>query len=308
MAGWTEDKLPQAPRTQNIGLSEPSQPTLTASALLRQTYSLYSERFKTLFLIALPPAILAYFCGFIQRVVIGAMQTNGWISSRSFPTLWMVLTAVALLEGAIYWIASGFFFAGIATNVLQKDENLPAIYDAFRVARTRLAALVIASLATWGIFVVARTVLGFAVVTLIERLGLFNRTMVLGSAILIVLVLISGLVSRLGLAIPILIDNPNASASQALRESLRITEGWETFFMLFLIKAGAVGYAAYWLVNQALFRLYERGMPREEVRPWLASVLYICLAAMLESPLFISFSLLYENSKGKEQNALHAAR
>ena len=77
--------------------------------------------------------------------------------------------------------------------------------------------------------------------------------------------------------------------------------------MFFLVKAAVGGYAAYWLVNQALFRLYERGMPSEDVRPWLASALYICLAAMLESPLFISFSLLYENSKRKERNGLQAA-
>jgi len=67
--------------------------------------------------------------------------------------------------------------------------------------------------------------------------------------------------------------------------------------MFFLVKVAGVGYAAFWLVNLGFERLAQRGMPREDVRVWSASVLYICLAAILESPLFIATTLLYRDSK-----------
>jgi hypothetical protein len=82
---------------------------------------------------------------------------------------------------------------------------------------------------------------------------------------------------------------------------------WEPFFLLFLAKTAIVGYAAYWLVGFGFARTYDRSMPREDTRVWLESVLYICLAAMLEPPLFIAFSLLYRDSKTRRENALPAA-
>jgi hypothetical protein len=114
--------------------------------------------------------------------------------------------------------------------------------------------------------------------------------------------LICGLLSRLGLAIPLLIDDPGSSLSSALRNSIRKTEDWEPFFMLFLIKSAIAGFAFYWLADQALSWLWQRSILTATLYPWVAPLVYISLAAALETPLFIAFSILYrEKTRPKEE-------
>jgi hypothetical protein len=210
---------------------------------------------------------------------------------------------VALFDGAVYWVISGFFLAGIASNVLSTSENRPVIADAFSKARARLAAVIAVTLLIWATFALSRGLVFFSLFALLERLRLTNYSMltvIFGLAYL----LLGGLFSRAGLAIPALIDDPNASVGDALRRSLRQTENWEPFFILFLAKSALLGYTAYWLVNRGLNDLMDWGMLTPETYPWLQSLLYICIAALVESPLFIAFALLYRDSKLQREEAV----
>jgi hypothetical protein len=220
---------------------------------------------------------------------------------------WATLTTIALFEGALYWLISGFFFAGIASKVLRdsgRDE--PLLSDAFSIARQRLGAIAAATLVIWAAFAVGRGVVALVLMPIIPRLGHLRNWVALTIVIAaMLLLLVCGLISRMGLAIPILVDNPAISARQALRLSLVKTEDWEPFFILFLAKSAIIGYAAYWIVNLGLNKLTERGL-RAEAFPWVQGVLYVCLAAILESPLFIAFSLLYRDSKIIAEEAVPA--
>jgi hypothetical protein len=108
MAGWNQGDLPQNLGQSGLGVAK-VQPGPRWNELLQQTYALYRERFKSLFLISLPPAIAAYFCFFLQRILVRALSAQGWMPLRSSPRFWAVLTLVALFEGAIYWVISGVF-------------------------------------------------------------------------------------------------------------------------------------------------------------------------------------------------------
>jgi hypothetical protein len=107
------------------------------------------------------------------------------------------------------------------------------------------------------------------------------------------LLLLATLLSKFGLTIPALMDDRSISLRQALRESVRQTEHWEFFFMLFLIKSALVGYGAYWLCNLALDQLWQHGLMNPRLDPYVPWLISIAVAAMLESPLFIAFSVLY---------------
>jgi len=306
MAGWNQSDLPEDVGQGGIGVTR-AKPGRRWSELLRETYALYRKRFKTLFLISLPPAIAAYFCFFLQRVIVRSLRAQGWMPSRSSPQFWVIITLVALFESAIYWVISAYFFAAIASNVLREPASEEPIFtDAFANARGRLAAITTVALILWAPFLIGRTILGFAAFTLLERLGL-SRNVLVTVAFGLILLLLAGLLSRLGLAIPILIDDPRASVSQSLRLSVRKTENWEPFFMMFLAKAAIFGYAVYWLMNLGLSWVYQFAFPHEDSRFWLESILYICLAAALESPLFIAFSLLYQQSKLRKEESRPAA-
>lgn len=296
MAGWNQGGVQEDFSQSGLGIAK-TKAGPTWSELLRQTYALYWVQFKTFFLIALPPAACAYFCFFLQRIIVRSLRAQGWMPSSSLQAS-IVFTLVALFEGAIYWLISGFFFAAIASNVLGTDEDdRPVIADAFRCARKHFGAVAGVSLLIWSAFNLGRMILGFAVFSVLDRLNLI-RNVVLGTITFgIILFLLAGLISRAGLAIPVLIDRPEVSIRQSLRLSIANTESWELFFMVFLAKTAILGYAIFWALKWALPWAYRPAFPLQDSRFWFESIIYICMAAALESPLFIAFSLLYQHSK-----------
>jgi hypothetical protein len=107
------------------------------------------------------------------------------------------------------------------------------------------------------------------------------------------LVLLSGLLSRFGLAVPELLRSPSSSIREAIRSSVKATKGWHFFFMIFLLKSSILGYSIYWASSMGLGWIWIHWSLNGAVYPWALGGLYICLAAALESPLFIAFSVLY---------------
>jgi hypothetical protein len=179
--------------------------------------------------------------------------------------------------------------------------------DAFTRARQRFGSVAAVALAVWAPFVVGRMILGLVLFTILERFWISQNLFLTTVAIAILFLLLAGLLSRLGLAIPILIDDPGVSVSQSLLLSITKTEKWAPFFTVFLAKTAIFGYAVYWLLNLALSWVYRFAFPHENSRFWLESIIYICLAAMLESPIFIAFSLLYRDSRTRQEEPQPAA-
>lgn len=311
MAGWSESDLQEVGGQGSLGVSAPQANRPTWSSLLARTYSLYQRQFRTFFLISLPPAVLAYVCQFIQRLVIRGIRQQGWLPDSHLPGFWLTAMMVALFEEPIYWVISGFFLAGISTNVLSPSADSQAlIADAFSKARERFGAIAAVSLPICVAFVLSRSLVDFALTAILLRISQYYSIVNVSFALIsyaLMLLFLGGLFSRVGLAIPALMDDPKVSVADALRVSLRRTENWELFFILFLAKSATLGYAAYWLVNLGLANLWDLGRLTPEIYPWVQSLLYICIAAVLESPLFIAFSLLYRDSKTRREDTLAVA-
>jgi hypothetical protein len=307
--GDLQEKLNQGGISMNTiatsNLDKPTRRTLTWTSLLTQSYGLYRESFWKLFRIALLPALLAYLWRYGYRLALHEFAVRGWISFQSGG--FALLIASGWFNGAFYWVVSSFFFAAVASNVLvTTDEEKPAISDAFTRARARLSAVTVAALLSWTIFWLGRATASFALWSVMDRLrmrlGYYGMTLIFSISFL----LLAGLLSRLGLVIPVLMDKPGASLTEALKTSVRITEGWEPFFMMFLAKSAILGYGFYWLGDYALGWLWQHGSLNATTYPWAAQTLYISLAAALESPLFIAFSILYRESSMLEKEALSA--
>jgi len=286
-------------------LDKPTRRTLTWPFLLTQSYGLYRESFWKLFRIALLPALLAYLWRYGYRLAFHEFAVRGWISLLSGG--FALLIASGWVNGAFYWVVSSFFFAAVASNVLATtDEEKPAISDAFTRARARLSAVTVAALLSWTIFWLGQAAASFALWSVMDRLrmrpGYYGIMLIAAISVL----LLAGLLSRLGLVIPALMDQPSTSLREALKTSVRITEGWEPFFMMFLAKSAILGYGFYWLGDYALGWLWQHGSLSATTYPWAAQTLYISLAAALESPLFIAFSILYRESSMPQEEALSA--
>ncbi|HEY1937679.1 MAG TPA: hypothetical protein VGJ33_07085 [Candidatus Angelobacter sp.] len=280
-----------------LGVSDPNQPKITWEYVLTRSYRLYAQRFWTYFRIAVLPAIIAYGFHYLERLVYPPLFHGVRQWSRGF---FLLLLLQVWIEGAVYWTISAFFFAAIAANVLGTigDSRLA---DAYSPARARLRPAVALAVLTWTLFWIGRIAGAFAVSQLLGRylMNYWVETFVLG----ILFLVLATLLSKFGLTIPALMDDSFVSFRHALRESVRQTEHWELFFMLFLIKSALIAYGAYWLCDLALGQLWQHGLMNSRVDPYLQWLIAIVVAAMLESPLFIAFAVLY-----RELNPRHGPK
>ena len=291
--------------TTTSNLEQPIVRTLTWGSVLAQSYGLYRERFWRLFRIALLPALLAYLWRYFFRLMAQQMAVAGWIGFKSGK--FALLIAMGWIDGAFYSTVSSFFFAAVATTVLRVSrEEKPAISDAFTQARIRIGALTVVALLCWTIFWLGRAVAGYALLAALHRLQLDPGFYAMVAILSIPSLLLAGLLSRLALTVPVLMDKPAASLKEALRTSMKETEGWELFFMMFLVKSAVAGFCLYWLGDYGLDSLWQHNMLTETTFPWAQQTLYISIAAAVESPLFIAFSILYRDSSLTQVEALSA--
>ena len=287
-------------------MNEPSG-TIQRRDLLARTYRLYHARWRMLFRMGLPPAIVAYFVIYLVREIARSAPWFGPASQRT-AGFWLYVTGVGLVESCSYWLISAFFFAGVAASLLAEagDEN-SLIGDAFSRARRRIGPVFAVAFLAWALFVIGRTITALVLFPLLQKIPIRPGAIWLDLVVDGLLLVVAGLVSRLGVAIPVLMHDPGISTRQALRVSMKTTEEWEPFFMLFLIKTAILGYAAYWLGSQALQWLWHHGILSYATYPWAVRLEYVAIAALLESPLFIAFSLLYRESQLRQETTMAAA-
>lgn len=303
---------PEESIRNSVGVSATQAEGLSWGDLLKETYGLYTERFWQFFRIAFLPVLVAYLFQLAVRFWIMPLVrlepgSPEWMARfRNLHWYDFYLTAqyaVSLAAGAVYWMVSAFLFGAVAGTILGEANTRPPS-DAFTTARQRIGPILAVSLLAWTCFTVSSTVGSWAAWTIIEQLHLGR----ISGAIAFTLpyVLICGLLSRLGLAVPWLIDDPASSFSSALRNSIRKTENWEPFFMIFVMKSAIAGFAFFWLAGRALSWLWQRGILTATLDPWVTPLVYISLAAALETPLFIAFSILYREKTRPEEEALSA--
>lgn len=277
------------------GMNDPNLRTITWGYILARSYGLYTQRFWTYFRIALLPAVVVSGLHYLEKSVYPRLFHG---LPRWSPTFTLLGVFQGWSEGAVYWTVSAFFFAAIATNVLGTPSDSP-LADAYSPARRRLRPVVTGAVLTWTLFWIARAVVFFSVFELLGRFSLLGNYWAVWLNSGVLLLVLAPLFSKFGLVIPELIADPAISLRQALRNSLKMTEHWELFFMLFVLKSALVGYGMFWLCNLGLDELWQRGFLKPEIDPYVTWWISVSIAAILESPLFISFSVLYAELNNK---------
>jgi len=295
--------------TPTVGMNDPvAIRHLTWSNLLAQSYRLYRERFWKLFCVALLPYMLAYIASFFFGFAFRQIQRMHIMTL--FPPSFAAYATIYILgwiQGALYWAISGFFFAAVANNILvDAGEPGPALSDAFTQARMRIVAVISVALICWTLFWVGQSVANFALLPITNRL-LDLGGPYFGMVDAVISLLIAGLLSRFGLAIPRLMQETGASVRDGLRFSVNKTENWEPFFMMFLAKSAILVYLVSTMATYAVNWLWHNGTLNTNTVPWATKGVYIAIIAALGSPLFIAFSLLYRESTRSLEDALSAA-
>jgi hypothetical protein len=317
MERWNQSSIPEDVSQGDIRMNDSSElgqatgRTLTWSSLLFLTYRLYWQRFRTFFLIALPPILVAYLFKNVEHFLIQQLRHAGWFPSPSTLSGLASAFAITFLFGSVYWTISTLFFAAVFENVRQAGGvSQRLISDAYTAVRERIGALSLVGLLTWTLFQAARTIVGiplsFFLTSLLRHLGR-DRGIFLGVLMItLTWVVIVGLLCRFSLAVPLLMENASMKVREAVRVSVKKSDGCELFFMLFLAKSAILGYAIYWVAEYGFGQLWQRTSIGETLYYWLTWAFYICMAAMLESPLFIAFSILHRELKATPEDAMAA--
>ncbi|HEY2391865.1 MAG TPA: hypothetical protein VGK22_11890 [Candidatus Angelobacter sp.] len=281
----------------------PQEQKLSWSYVLSRSYGLYAEHFWTYFRIALVPSLMAYAFRYFERPASHYFLRSGF--SPTFSPKWLTFAiSIAWIEGAVYWAISAFFFAAIASTFATEKPDTPAIADAFTLPRKLAATLFFIALLTWTLFFLCRSIAGFAVIEILQRFRLTGNYWVTFSAVSLILVLVAGLLSKFGLVVPELMGNLSTTGREAIRNSIKSTEGWEIFFMMFLTKSAVLGYAAYWATGFGMdwiWNHWDMGGTAYSCVQW---AIYIFIAATLESPLFIAFSVLYSELQACREKSI----
>ena len=279
-------------------ISGPEVQRLTWPYVLHRTYTLYAKNFWAYFRIALLPMALAYLFSYASRQIFRQTWANHYL--KEYIQGYLVISLYGWIRGAAYWILSAFFCAAVAATFYRDQASSLAISDAYTLPRHRIGAIATIALLSWTVFFIGRASLSFALDYLMMRT---HASRWIETAVIDVFLLaLAGLVARWGLAIPALMQDPKISIWEALRTSVQRTEDWEAFFMFFLAKAGVSAYVGYWLVREAMHWAWYHTSVSATAYVWIEWALYICLAAALESPLFIAFSVLHQGP-GEPQEA-----
>jgi hypothetical protein len=281
--------------------SDPNERKLSWSLLLTTTYRIYYERFWKFFLMAVPMVLINYLFqqAHLNRLLLRQLLQSHWIDPRH---TFMVMAPLSFLGDGFYWLTSAFFFGAVASNVLEVHQMKGlAISDAYSAVRDRVRPVLTAGMIAWTIFFIGRVVSYSALFKLSMRMG--QKYWIGIFIILVPLWIVSGLVARLGLTIPELLENPQLSIAGAVRSSIKKTENWEPFFMAFLAKSAILGYVIYSLAGRLLPRLLNLTTISDSTYYWITWIFYNFLAAVLESPLFIAFSVLYRDREAKHESS-----
>lgn len=279
---------------------------LTWKALLRKTYSIYRERFWTLFRVGLPAGFLAY----LARHLLGPLGRKLLALPTSVPLYWVAYESVKFVRQGAYWIISAMFFAAVASNVIGREyEDRPPLSDGYSAVRARLGAVIGLGLLSWILmFIFGQLLMSGFLWLLMYRRHIYPSGTFMEICFYVTQLLVAGLLSRVALAVPELMDDPKVPLRQAVRNSIRKTENWEPFFIVFLVKSAIWAYAVYWLAERGFHDLWHRTSISATTYDWIVWAVYICIAAVLESPLFIAFSVLYcEKTFMKEGSQVVAA-
>lgn len=194
------------------------------NVVLTRTYSLYAQHFWMFLKLALLPGLIAWLYRYGYKTAFRQAARNGWLDGNTITNL-PLMAALGLTEGCMFWIISAFFFAAVASHVLcELAEDSNPLTDAFSTARSRIGAVLKVAILASLLFYACRIVSFIALTQLLGRSSLLQNFWFVTMIFSIPQLLVAGLLSRLGLAIPALMAQPEITFSQALKQSIALTE------------------------------------------------------------------------------------
>ena len=272
----------------------------SSSLLLKSVYALYSGQFRRWFGITAPLSLLASVTLWMADDRIRAIYRNIPRGELAYHP-GVIAEAFALRFGAFFssWLLGCIVLAAIATvvNGLEADDtNDVWRSDSYQKAREHFGALLSVALLTFCVFLAGMAVIELVEVALAKAVVWSNFSRFSFIAGLIGYVLIAGIVSWFGTAIPLILSG-DATPRSALKKSLRLSNGYEAFLFLLVVESTAGSWLAYYAVRSGLQLLFPAALRHTSWYGWVVYFAAILASAAVEPPMFIGFSLLAANER-----------
>jgi uncharacterized membrane protein len=127
--------------------------------------------------------------------------------------------------------------------------------------------------------------------TIFHVVGRYKVQQLIPPLTLIIFVVAGSIVSRFGMAIPLAIHK-SIGAFEALKRSLKISNGHEGFLFLLVVESVVGSFVAGYAVFYGLALVVPALLRFTIWYGWLRYILSILAGAAVEPPLFLGFSLL----------------
>jgi hypothetical protein len=275
--------------------------------LLRDVYSIYTGQFRRWFFITAPTSLLASVVVLMADQKIRAIYAS--IPRGEIPYhMAEVVEAGVFRYGSFFmcWLLGCFTLAAIATvvNRLEGDDgNSVWISDSYQRARERFGPLLLAACSTFGLFLASMAIAIFVEIALSLKVTAANGLRFSYYAGLIGYVVVAGIISWLGMAIPLLLTE-NIGVWAALKKSVKLSNGYEGFLFLLVVESLVGSYVAWYAVHYGLSFLFPVQLRFAAWYGWLVYFVSIVASAAVQPPMFIGFSLLAGNERDPVASAL----
>lgn len=276
------------------------------------------RRFRSEFQVYFPPALLVSAAAYLGIYLLGLMQDQLVVppsyesimdpTRSAVPRFLYVLARglVSAMQWWVAWLAFVFILATVALRMTRErktPDEIVTMGEAFQLALSRrLGALIGAS----ALGVMASVVFNLFLLPLLLRalpllLFQFNSfryyLIAYDWTTAVLRLLFAALLAKMTLAIPNLIDDQNVSLAQSIRNSVKITTGWEAFLFLEFGLFGLIGGAFYFTGKNILETSWKHGQLTFTGYELMLAAFTILLAGLGLALLVIAHSLIYVSAR-----------
>lgn len=315
MAGWSEGHLPEDGGQGSAGLNG-ARKASGSLTLLQRTYKLCRESFEEYFPLLVGASIVACaVCygleGFRESLWRRAIERGIFAPQPNYARLYMFRWFLWCSEVAAGWMVATFTFAWVAVKVLviNSEASSPKLTasQAFRFTMTRineLTGVAVLGAVSTILFYSFLVPLSLRSLLMLLSAGHFDDkafSLVYGVARGLVLAAFAVFIASMAPVIPCVIDDPRTFLRDAISVAMKSTAPRLLFIALWLGITAAGAGLVYMLARDPL----QVACMGARIAPAGCSFLFILLAAvvitLLAGPVFIYFSLLFVESRSKEQ-------
>jgi hypothetical protein len=313
MAGRTSGDLQKIKDERDVSVNASDARHPTWGYVCTQTFRCFRAQFQYYF----PPVLLAgafvYLCNYGLQWASDKLVVRPSFESIMEPARFTIQrfvyavgrVSIWSIQLWVVWLVFTFVLATFAVKMLHERHpagNPMRIGEAFRLVRSRrqgslvgISALAGAATGLFSIFLMPLLLRPLPLLLmqlhLVDDLDNYRLAFTWTSAALILM--FAALLTKMALAVPELVDDPDVSVGGSIRNSIKATAGWELFFVLMFAIVGLAGGILYTAGSDFLEHSWKHGQLSSAGYGMLLAAFTAVVAALVITLVAITYSVLY---------------